>query len=68
MTQLDVITQEMNRRMEIARGVKRGRKVQGFADYCEKTTERINELKSELRDRNTTEDKKKQLRNQISAF
>jgi len=58
----------MDRRLHKARGVKRGRKVQGFADYCQQTTERIDELKSELRSHKTSEDKKKQLRNQISAF
>ena len=68
MASLTQITTEMNRRMQIARGMKRGRKVQGFADYCKKTTDRINELKAELNMPTTTEDKKKQLRNQISAF
>lgn len=42
MASLTQITQEMNRRMDMARGMKRGRKVQGFADYCQKTTARIN--------------------------
>ena len=46
MASLSMITQEMNRRMEMARGMKRGRKVQGFADYCQKTTDRINDLKN----------------------
>ena len=46
MASLSMITQEMNRRMEMARGMKRGRKVQGFADYCQKTTDRINNLKN----------------------
>ena len=68
MASLTQITHEMNRRMEMARGMKRGRKVQGFAEYCQKTTERINELKSLLSNDKTSEDKKKQLRNQISAF
>lgn len=68
MASLTQITHEMNRRMEMARGMKRGRKVQGFAEYCQKTTERINDLKNSLKNENTTEDKKKQLRNQISAF
>lgn len=45
MTSLTKITLEMNKRIEMARGMKRGRKVQGFAEYCQKTTERINELK-----------------------
>ena len=68
MASLTQITHEMNRRMEMARGMKRGRKVQGFAEYCQKTTERINELKNTLKKENTSEEKKKQLRNQISAF
>lgn len=68
MASLTQITMEMNRRMDMARGMKRGRKVQGFADYCHKTTARINELKLLLRQPETTEDQKKQLRNQISAF
>ena len=68
MTSLTLITTEMNRRMELTRGMKRGRKVQGFAEYCQKTTERINTLKNMLRDTERSEDKKKQLRNQISAF
>ena len=68
MASLTQITHEMNRRMEMARGMKRGRKVQGFAEYCQKTTERINELKSLLSNDKTSEEKKKQLRNQISAF
>ena len=34
MASLTQITHEMNRRMEMARGMKRGRKVQGFAEYC----------------------------------
>ena len=68
MASLTQITHEMNRRMEMARGMKRGRKVQGFAEYCQKTTERINELKAQLSNDKTSEDKKKQLRNQISAF
>ena len=34
MTSLTMITEEMNRRMELSRGMKRGRKVQGFAVYC----------------------------------
>ena len=63
MTSLTMITTEMNRRMELTRGMKRGRKVQGFADYCQKTTERINTLKNMLRDPEISEDKKKQLRN-----
>ena len=45
--------------MQMARGMKRGRKVQGFADYCQKTTEKINELKAELDDENTTEERKR---------
>ncbi len=49
----------MNRRMDMARGMKRGRKVQGFADYCQKTTARINELKATLKKPETTEDQKK---------
>ena len=53
----------MNRRMELTRGMKRGRKVQGFEEYCQKTTERINTLKNMLRDPEKPEDKKKQLRN-----
>ena len=68
MASLSMITQEMNRRMEMARGMKRGRKVQGFADYCQKTTDRINNLKNSLKKDETPEEKKKQLRNQISAF
>ena len=68
MTSLTQITTEMNRRMEMTRGMKRGRKVQGFAEYCQKTTERINTLKNMLRIPKQTEEKKKQLRNQISAF
>ena len=68
MASLTQITQEMNRRMEMARGMKRGRKVQGFAEYCQKTTERINDLKNTLKNDATSEEKKKQLRNQISAF
>ena len=68
MVSLKMITQEMNRRIEMARGMKRGRKVQGFSEYCLKTTERIKELKDILKDPNTEEEKKKQLRNQVSAF
>ena len=45
------------------RGMKRGRKVQGFTEYCEKTTERINELKALLHAPSTTEPEKKQIRN-----
>ena len=67
MALLTQVTAEMSRRMQMARGMKRGRKVQGFADYCQKTTEKINELKAELDSENTSEDRKKQLRNQISA-
>lgn len=59
MASLTQITQEMNRRMEMARGMKRGRKVQGFAEYCQKTTERINDLKNTLKNEKTSEDKKK---------
>jgi flagellin-specific chaperone FliS len=58
----------MNRRMKMARGMKRGRKVQGFSEYCEKTQERINELKATLKIDSTSEEQKKQIRNQISAF
>ena len=63
MTSLTQITTEMNRRMELTRGMKRGRKVQGFAEYCQKTTERINTLKNMLRDAGKSESQKKQLRN-----
>ena len=49
MATLTQITMEMNRRMDMARGTKRGRKIQGFADYCHQTTERINELKNILK-------------------
>ena len=68
MASLSAITEEMNRRMQAARGMRRGRKVQGFADYCQKTTDRINNLKNTLKNSRDSEDKKKQLRNQISAF
>ena len=37
-------------------GLKRGRKVQNFHEYCEHTTQRIKELKQELADSNTNED------------
>jgi len=53
---LTQITQEMNRRMKMARGMKRGRKVQGFSEYCEKTQERINELKAILKRESTSEE------------
>ena len=56
MASLTQITMEMNRRMDMARGTRRGRKIQGFADYCQKTTARINELKHILRQIETTED------------
>lgn len=59
MASLTQITQEMNRRMEMARGMKRGRKVQGFAEYCQKTTHRINELKGSLRNDATGDEKKR---------
>ena len=56
MASLTQITIEMNRRMDMARGMKRGRKVQGFADYCHKTTARINELKNLLKEPETSEE------------
>ena len=34
MATLTQITMEMSRRMDMARGTTRGRKIQGFADYC----------------------------------
>ena len=54
--------------MKEARGVKRGRKVLDFTEYCNKTTRRIDELKLILINTDATEEKRKQVRNQISAF
>ena len=68
MVSLTQITQEMNRRMDMARGNRRGRKVQDFGAYCKKTIERINTLKNNLKNPDASEDKKKQTRNQIAAF
>lgn len=49
-------------------GKKRGRKVQEFQTYCENTQERIDELKRTVKLSSTSEERKKQIRNQISAF
>ena len=62
------ITYDMTQKMKEARGVKRGRKVLDFTEYCNKTTRRIDELKLILINTDATEEKKKQVRNQISAF
>ena len=62
------ITYDMTQKMKEARGVKRGRKVLDFTEYCNKTTRRIDELKLILVNSDATEEKRKQVRNQISAF
>ena len=59
MSSLTKITHEMNKRIEMARGLKRGRKVQGFAEYCQKTTDRITALKEQLNVEETPEERKK---------
>lgn len=49
-------------------GQKRGRKEKAFADYCERTSERITQLKKDLAVPNTSETQKNKIRNRISAY
>ena len=51
-----------------AAGMKRGRKIQGFHNYCERTTEKIKNLKAQVQDPATSDVEKNRLRNQISAY
>ena len=53
------ITYDMTQKMKEARGVKRGRKVLDFTEYCNKTTKRIDELKVILIKTDATEEKRK---------
>ena len=47
----------------VSSGKKRGRKVQDFDVYYQKTTDRIKELRAVIEARDTPDEKKKQLRN-----
>ena len=53
------ITYDMTQKMKEARGVKRGRKVLDFTEYCNKTTRRIDELKLILVNTKASEEKRK---------